>query len=274
MGDWLDVTRITSNHNGGSMVGGPPRMVWHTFEAPASLSAAEGARRLIADGHEVHFVLHPAGGLVQILPASVAGRGLKNVTGGVQTNREGSVCIQVEVIAYAADPFTRHLTTQGLADLHRLVGFARAHGVADVWPNGAPPVAGHDGLRSADTWISRSGHYGHSQVPENDHTDPGAIDAGLVISLPDPRPPVPPSDDWTQKIVNNLPTLKRGVTGHAAHVGRLQGILRYALSRPGLVQDGDFGPATEDAVQQYQGAYHLSADGVVGPQTWAKLLLP
>ena len=63
------------------------------------------------------------------------------------------------------------------------------------------------------------------------------------------------------------PTLRRGSTGE--HVKYLQ----QRLSDHGywLTADGQFGPGTESQVRSFQRSNGLSADGVVGQQTWAAL---
>jgi hypothetical protein len=186
--DWLHGAIRVESSAGGDLLGGPPRWVWHTFEAdPARLSAVVGARALRAAGHDVHFCFNPlTGDIVQLLPASVSGRALKNLPGGVQTNRLGDVCLQVEVIGFAARPFTGILTAAGRAGLGQLVQFARAHRIPDRWPAGLPPAyPSGSSPRRVDIWISRAGHYGHSQVPENDHGDPGALDIRVLFAAAD-----------------------------------------------------------------------------------------
>ena len=66
------------------------------------------------------------------------------------------------------------------------------------------------------------------------------------------------------------PVLRRGAAGD--HVRALQARLNrdYPLySR--LVVDGDFGPATETVVREFQRRAGIGVDGVVGPHTWMRL---
>ncbi|MDP9388509.1 MAG: peptidoglycan-binding protein [Actinomycetota bacterium] len=63
------------------------------------------------------------------------------------------------------------------------------------------------------------------------------------------------------------PLLKRGAEG--PEVRRLQE--RLVAHGAQLVVDGDFGPATEQAVRSFQQARGLDVDGKVGPRTWAAL---
>ena len=64
------------------------------------------------------------------------------------------------------------------------------------------------------------------------------------------------ADDW--KLVD-APVLRRGDKG--ADVRFIQKALK-------IPADGDFGPKTEAAVKAFQRLHHLSADGIVGPNTW------
>ena len=66
------------------------------------------------------------------------------------------------------------------------------------------------------------------------------------------------------------PTLRKGDKGEA--VAELQAMLAergYDLGKYGI--DGEFGSATEKAVKAFQKASGLTADGIVGPKTWAAL---
>ena len=69
----------------------------------------------------------------------------------------------------------------------------------------------------------------------------------------------------------DLPVLKKGSKG--ASVKALQILLiGNKCSCGSCGADGDFGGATESAVKKYQGKNGLAQDGIVGSETWAKLL--
>lgn len=65
-----------------------------------------------------------------------------------------------------------------------------------------------------------------------------------------------------------LPTLGRGAKGDFVYA------LQYLLKGLGysLSADGDFGTQTESAVRAFQTDRGITADGIVGPDTWGKLL--
>src|SRR5262245_55633440 len=66
----------------------------------------------------------------------------------------------------------------------------------------------------------------------------------------------------------NTPLLRRGDSGGVV-TSLQQGLKKYGTpaTDPGVV-DGDFGPKTEGAVKAYQQDRGVSADGIVGDQTW------
>ena len=66
-----------------------------------------------------------------------------------------------------------------------------------------------------------------------------------------------------------METIRRGSRGHYTELCQL------ALVRSGYLNgavDGIFGPATENAVRRFQQAAGIAADGIVGAETWKRLL--
>ena len=69
--------------------------------------------------------------------------------------------------------------------------------------------------------------------------------------------------------MNSGPTLSIGSTG--PDVRRLQVLLVMMQYLQYSDIDGNFGPKTQERVKDFQQDKSLTADGVVGPLTWAKL---
>ncbi|NLI21746.1 MAG: peptidoglycan-binding protein [Clostridiales bacterium] len=69
--------------------------------------------------------------------------------------------------------------------------------------------------------------------------------------------------------VSGFFAVKRGCKGGA--VRRLQTWLNDLGGGTLLLRDGDFGPATEEAVRAFQTEHGLTADGFVGRKTWEAL---
>ncbi|AXK31698.1 peptidase M15 [Streptomyces armeniacus] len=65
-------------------------------------------------------------------------------------------------------------------------------------------------------------------------------------------------------------TLKEGASGEAVRQLQIR-VAGYPGSGNELAIDGEFGPATKAAVERFQKAYGLSADGVAGPATFDKI---
>jgi hypothetical protein len=184
---WMPGAERQPEGNGGGMVGGPPRAVWHiTWDrlGPGgkmpSFNAIAGYLKNV--NYAPHIMWDPwTGRVVQFYAADESARALANASGGVETNRQGSRCIQVEVF-FSPGAVVGGQTYKTVADtpckgLGGIVDWMRSLGIPDVWPSGWPQWSGNS--RSATTWKSKAGHYGHCHVPENDHTDPGPMPRGM-----------------------------------------------------------------------------------------------
>lgn len=83
--------------------------------------------------------------------------------------------------------------------------------------------------------------------------------------------PAPTPEPVPSKSIYGLPTVKSGSRGDAAKI--VQGALianGFSCGSSGI--DGVFGSASVSALKNYQKAQGITADGIVGPATWGKLL--
>jgi hypothetical protein len=84
-----------------------------------------------------------------------------------------------------------------------------------------------------------------------------AMPAGISGDVPPPDP-------------GKKPTLRKGDSGPYVTLAQTELLQRgYDLGSWGA--DGKFGNATETAVKQFQKDWDLTADGIIGPKTWAML---
>lgn len=166
----------------GKYSGGPYKIVHHTTEG----STAKGAMQAFAKNRsDPHFTVD-ATTIYQHLDTEQFARSLRNAAGGVETNRDSPV--QIELVGFAHLP----KDPAALLNLARLCRWIEAtHGIPNVWPAGFPLPAkngkdpgGHN--RDAAIWDSKGGHYGHCHVPENTHWDP-AYTASEVAFIRDAR---------------------------------------------------------------------------------------
>ncbi|MBI3435685.1 MAG: N-acetylmuramoyl-L-alanine amidase [Proteobacteria bacterium] len=196
----------------GPFTGGPFKIVHHTTEG----GTAQGAfNAFSANRSDPHFTVD-ATAIFQHIDTGLGARALRNAPGGVETNRDSA--IQIEVVGFAHRPKTKP-TLRNVARLCRWL--EQTHAIAKTWPNGPPRPAnnGHDPgghNRNAQNWDTKSGHYGHCHVPENTHWDPAYTgdevaflmafdpDAG-GLEGPDAFPSIVEDDPGLSEAVSQMP---------------------------------------------------------------------
>lgn len=154
-------TKQLADSDGGSMLGGKPKCAWHSTETHGPPS--------YADDNWPHMTID-RGEAFQHLPANRAARALKNLAGGVQTNRWN--VFQIEVVG-SANRIAFHKVMREVADwLYEYRGVPRVSTVK--WVQYDKSYGAHNGVRlTASEWSVYTGHLGHMHVPENLHGDPG-----------------------------------------------------------------------------------------------------
>jgi hypothetical protein len=258
---------------GGAMEGGKPRSTQHTVECPPGRGyfLSMGAY-LVRAGTEPQVLYDPqSDSLGQFGPLDQSARALRNA-GSVRTNRTGTVNIQVEVCAYASRPWTDGFDPEKKPNYLKLIAAIDSWNVPRDWPAGPPQAypGDHDD-RDMWTWTNRAGYFGHSQVPGNDHGDPGAIDITKCPPRGESHPPAPID-------VNAFPGAQYFGPGrsneHITRLGQLlvaRGAGRFYTVGPGPTW-GEADRLATQAFQRAQGWTGADADGFPGSETWRRLV--
>lgn len=256
--------------NHGAMEGGPARVTHHTTSNANDWTFKNELGWFTNGGRDVapHILADPfTGQVAQFFPADSRSLSLKNA-GAVRTNRTGKYNIQIEWVFTKGEVVNgkryESLKDTPLKAWPGLRTWLRSLGIVDGFPGGVPTGFARDTV-SLDTWLHKGGHYGHNQVPGNDHVDPGPLPNLFPAS---PAKPVPHYAPYP-----GLSFFKLGRTSKViTELGK-------ALVRAGYkgYKDGPgpvFTKADKAAVQWFQrkqGWSGSSADGIPGPETWKRL---
>ena len=152
-------------------------LVHHTTEGDSAKGAASWMR---SQGTMSHRVFNPSNGeRIDLLPATASARSLRNLSGGVETNRRGGV-YQLEIVgrAVAVPGYGDHWYKALAGEVDSICSQV---GIPKVFPCAFVPYPESYGIKakqrlSGPQWLRVEGIIGHQHVPENDHGDPGALD--------------------------------------------------------------------------------------------------
>lgn len=296
MATWLDgVERQSWGTDGGTFTGGPAKGVLHTTETN-TFPGYDGGQTC---PHLTVKVERP--GILTVrqhVALNMGARALVNQPGGVQTNRDSA--IQIELVGtcnpswkgkagYYYWPEADPATLASLGSLMRRVEVATGVRREAVGPWLAYPQSygSKGGQRlTLSQWDNYSGWVGHQHVPENDHGDPGNLAIATLIGASGPLPPASAIPPLVVKPTVRAPgfPLPRGhvfgpksgpASQHSGYYGASDrnGLRTWQgqMRRRGwsIDVDGLFGPATAAIVRDFQKEKHLGVDGLIGPKTWA-----
>jgi hypothetical protein len=174
-------------NNAGSMKGGGTRkLLLHTTEG-STIEGAIGAYRI--HNSWPHLTVDcKRRRVVQHLPFTVPARSLRNASGGVETNRQGTILVQIEIVGSAGQPSTIGTASDLEWFGREVVGVVcRQTGIpldsSVAWTSYPASYGLRAGQRlSGSRWAGYSGILGHQHAPENDHGDPGKLDIARILA--------------------------------------------------------------------------------------------
>ena len=200
--------------------------------------------------------------------------GLRELPRGLAPGSAGSGALQfLQDVQAAAGPQCRVLLYTDVYMAQNLLGACSAYPLFLAYYAGAPAVPAP--WRRWTFWQPRAGGGQGGGDLDYFNGDETALRAWAHAS------PVPPGN-WTEALVDNLPTLALGAkdNGPSAtwYVHRLQNEVAGYGRWNGLgavtviPDDGSYGPGTQAAVEAVQRHAGLSVDGVAGKDTWTVLI--
>jgi hypothetical protein len=153
------------------------------LSAPAAgvLHTIEGSLGSGLSVFQRHFAPHFAldsRRIVQMVPLGMIGTALNNLPGGVETNRIARVQIELAGNSKESPWLPEAPLTEALADLIATVSRAAEIPLTRPFPDRMPPkpwATPKFARRHAGKWGSQAGWFGHVDLPENEHWDPGAL---------------------------------------------------------------------------------------------------
>lgn len=218
--------RYDSRYPSSGYSGGPSKGVLHTTEGSLA-----GALQAYGSGAKApHFTVDPvvAAQRVDIFQHFDTGRpsrALANAAGGVQTNGDGAV--QIELVGTCYDggpgmvwPRAPRWALDGLARLMRWIeadrGIPRV--AASIWLPYPSSYGSTSARMSQQQWDGFAGWCGHQHVPENTHGDPGQLDMAYLLGSED--------DMFEAQDRQWLADIRTGTAGANAKLDTVLGLLR------------------------------------------------
>ena len=184
---WLKTTvggrkieHIPCPNPGGSVdMSAPPAGILHTIEG--NLESGIGVFR---QHFAPHFALDGSQ-IVQLLPLGSFGCACENRAGGVETNRLARAQIEVAGSSSTKPWLPDPATAEALADLLATLEHAADIPLKRPFPDAMPPqpwATTTFSRRKSGKWGKTAGWFGHVELPENEHWDPGAFQWKKVLA--------------------------------------------------------------------------------------------
>lgn len=194
MADWWSEAIIDRGNDSGTYTDlGEPKGLLHTTEGKTYAGARQA---YVLNNSWPHATVTFQAGIFrcyQHVPLSKPARALRNESGGVQTNRDN--VIQLEIVGTAdrhnastwGDQYVENFPQEYLDGIARWMRFVETnHRVprrCTVKFIRYPESYGANGVRlTGPQWDAYTGWLGHQHAPENTHGDPGLIDMVYLLA--------------------------------------------------------------------------------------------